>query len=533
MMRTPLPLAAFLSAAAALSVEIAIVRLGAPYVGQSLLPWSAAIVSVLLGLTAGHVLGGFAGGAAADRDALRRRLALAWAAGALSAAAMPLLVAGMEGRLSDEPGSGTFEVAAMAALAFPPSVAAGLVLPLLVRIAMATPGVEVPRTVGAIYAGSATGSVAGTAAAGFLLLEVWGSAGLAFAVALLWFALATAAVPWRRGRASRTVAAGGVAAAALAAIGLAGGRGPCLVESRYTCIRLLDRELAGGGLLRFMILDEGVHSASDRDRPERLHLGYAALADRLAQAALSRSGRPRALVIGGGGATLPRAWAAASPPVEVRVAELDGAVADMAARSMWAGGLPNLHTTVGDGRAMLRSLPVGAAFDVVLMDAYRTRSVPPHVVTREFDAEVAARLAESGVFLSNVIDRGDTLFLTLSIARTLSTVFPAVDVWIAEGEGNHATNVVLAAWKEAARAFRPDEIAVPVTVMEAGEAPRSRPVTWRRVDFRDAATRWPHACPVVLTDDRAPVDRLLAGRHACSGVKRSARSGPAAAEGER
>src|SRR5690606_30682969 len=57
-----LPLAVFLSAAACLAVELAIVRLGAPHVGQSLLPWTAAIIAVLLGLTLGHVLGGRAGG---------------------------------------------------------------------------------------------------------------------------------------------------------------------------------------------------------------------------------------------------------------------------------------------------------------------------------------------------------------------------------------------------------------------------------------------------------------------------------------
>ncbi|MGB5904614.1 MAG: hypothetical protein WBH00_17380, partial [Xanthobacteraceae bacterium] len=58
MIRLLLPLAVLLSAAASLTVELAIVRLGAPYLGQSLLPWSAAIVSVLLGLTIGHMLGG-------------------------------------------------------------------------------------------------------------------------------------------------------------------------------------------------------------------------------------------------------------------------------------------------------------------------------------------------------------------------------------------------------------------------------------------------------------------------------------------
>ncbi|MGB6077846.1 MAG: fused MFS/spermidine synthase, partial [Xanthobacteraceae bacterium] len=71
MIRLLLPLAVLLSAAASLTVELAIVRLGAPYLGQSLLPWSAAIVSVLLGLTIGHMLGGLTGGETATSHALR------------------------------------------------------------------------------------------------------------------------------------------------------------------------------------------------------------------------------------------------------------------------------------------------------------------------------------------------------------------------------------------------------------------------------------------------------------------------------
>jgi len=289
----------------------------------------------------------------------------------------------------------------------------------------------------------------------------------------------------------------------------------CLRESRYTCIRLTDQALAGGGLLRFMILDEGVHSASDRDRPQLLHLGYAALADRLARAAFAQAAMPRALVIGGGGATLPRAWAAPPNRAGVTSIELDPLVVAMADDWMWAGGQPSLTTLIGDGRAIVRALPAGATYDVVLMDAYRTRSVPPHLVTREFDALVADRMSARGVFLSNIIDRPDTPLLALSIARTLSEIFPVVDIWAVEASAKGHTNFVVAAWKDAASARRLPQEVVTASVMAAGEAVRSRDLVWRHVDFKDADRHWPLACAMVLTDDRAPVDRLLAGTPVC------------------
>jgi hypothetical protein len=51
--------------------------------------------------------------------------------------------------------------------------------------------------------------------------------------------------------------------------------------------------------------------------------------------------------------------------------------------------------------------------------------------------------------------------------------------------------------------------------MEAGDAVRTQPVTWRRFDLATARARWPQACGAILTDDWAPVDRLLAGRAVC------------------
>jgi len=82
MSRFLVPLAVFFSAAASLGVELAIVRLGAPYVGQSLLPWSAAIASGC-SVDRGHVLGGIVSGRRDDLAAgpvqACRRVAAGWA----------------------------------------------------------------------------------------------------------------------------------------------------------------------------------------------------------------------------------------------------------------------------------------------------------------------------------------------------------------------------------------------------------------------------------------------------------------------
>lgn len=505
-----LPAAGALSGAAALSVEIAIVRLGAPHVGQSLLPWSAAIVSVLCGLALGHVLGGRAGGASADSRGLRRLLSAAWLSAGLGALAMPALASALAALLSGAEGPAWPAVLGLATLAFPPSLAAGLVLPLLLRLALAGGGAS-PRRVATILAASTGGSVVGTAAAGFLLLEQLGAAGLAAGAGLLWLALAAAALRPGAWPGAKVVGAA-VLGGALLLLGQAAS--PCQIETRYTCIRLADHALPGGGLLRLMMLDESLHSASDRDDPSRLHLAYTALLDRLAQPVLAGAEAPRALFVGGGGATLPRAWAAATPPVAVTVVELDRRVAAEAARAMWAGS-PQVTTLIGDGRAVLRSLPPGPQQQVVVLDAYRTHSVPPHLVTREFTVMVRDRLAADGVYLSNVVDRAATMQLTHAVATTLEAVFAAVDVWVMEGATDGLANAVVAAWRAAPDPARPDMLRMTTVAWDAAGTIREEEVTWRRLDAEQLARRWPAACRVVLTDDWAPVDRLIAGRQAC------------------
>jgi spermidine synthase len=512
------PAAVLLSAAAALATEIAIVRLGAPYVGQSLVPWSAAITSVLIGLMVGHVIGGSIGGAQASPVRLRTALGAAWLCGGAAALLMPPSVAW----LAAHGGFGEDDFwrapAAVAALAWPPSVAAGAVSPLVIRLwSLQAPG-ERPRVIAHCYAAGAAGSIIGTAMAGFVLLDRLGSAGLVAAIAGTWLVLAAIAMPWRWPARAAIVAAGAAAVVPISSMT------PCLIESRYTCIRLFDRALADGGIARFMLLDEGVHSASDRDHPQKLHLGYAVLVDQLAAAAFATNATPRAIVIGGGGNTLSRAWASRVPPVAVTSIEIDAKVAAAAAERMWAEPSPTLVTRIGDGRVLLQTIARPSA-DVVLMDAYRSRGVPPHLVTDEFNRLVLERLSHNGLFLSNVIDRVLGPQLAASVALTLKQSFPAVDLWVPEGAGARGlTNIVVAAWRNPTIAIRPATLTVDSTIVPAGEAASSIRSNWRRIDIHDLERAFPKLCPMQLSDDLAPVERLLAGGVRCSNTPTHARN---------
>jgi hypothetical protein len=90
-------------------------------------------------------------------------------------------------------------------------------------------------------------------------------------------------MPWDAPSRRRSVVVTGAAGVGGVLLLLGQGASPCHTETRYTCIRLSDHALPGGGLLRLMMLDESPHSASDRDDPGRLHFAYTALVDRLSR----------------------------------------------------------------------------------------------------------------------------------------------------------------------------------------------------------------------------------------------------------
>jgi predicted membrane-bound spermidine synthase len=167
----------FLSAAAALAVEIIAVRIMAPVVGMSLYTWTAIIAVVLAGLSIGHWA---AGRLYEDTEVPGRgdaviagSLALAGLA-TIGAAYLRLLALDVVDSLG---GVGIPSIIALSILLFfAPSFFVGIVAPAATTLALADEAVDRGRTIGRMFALGAAGSILGTMAAGFILLSWVGSA---------------------------------------------------------------------------------------------------------------------------------------------------------------------------------------------------------------------------------------------------------------------------------------------------------------------------------------------------------------------
>ncbi|MEQ8398383.1 fused MFS/spermidine synthase [Thalassobaculum sp.] len=509
--RIVLDLTLLLSAACGLIVEIVAGRLIAPYVGMSLYTWTAIIAVVLAGLSAGHWIGGQLATAKASEATTVRRLSLALVFASVSSLASLGLLRIISGPLLS---SGIGDVPAVmllcAALFLLPSLFVGIVAPIVTRLAVEQRADDPGPVIGRMYALGTLGSIAGTLSAGYLFISWIGSAGTIVAVSATYAGLAVLCALYGRQRTIALVI--GIAIVLLGSTATWTGRqgafaSACLQESDYFCIRVDDFSAVSGRPSALIVLDHLAHSINDRDDPSILFSAYVHFVDEYTRRRhLERRSRPTfsAFFIGGGGYTLPRAWAESVPNARLVVAEIDPAVTRMARDHLWFDAAhPAIAIHHRDARLLLQSLPAEPTFDVVFGDAFHDISIPSHLVTREFHDEIARRLTPNGFYVANVVDSGVRPRFLSALIHTLQQDYRSVEVW-AEAEA-----VVAAVERTGERT---------TYIVVAGRSPGP----YTRLDSRNGLQRQWLRLPLkavqdlagtdvpILTDDFAPVDRLMA-----------------------
>ncbi|HDP89428.1 MAG TPA: hypothetical protein ENN42_05650 [Thioalkalivibrio sp.] len=485
-------LAIFLSSAGLMALEIAAARLLAPYIGASLYSWTAIIGVVLGGLSVGNWLGGVW----ADRGADESVAGWVLGAGALACVGVLLLLTLVGGPLQRmEMGLLAASFVYVATLFFVPAVLLGVVTPLLTTLALRLDA-RTGHIVGMMHALAAFGSIVGTFATGYVFIQYFGTRAVILGTGAV---LALLALVFLRRRMPA------IAVLAVLAVGLVswtGARGGfealCDRETNYFCIRVVDvsRDLPFGQG-RGLVLDHLLHGISHRERPRFLPSPYTHLMDEVIVAhADGIEGRPlRSFFAGGGAYTQPRALRARYPDAEIVIAEIDPAVTAVAREQMYYDGAADriIHS---DARRVLAGMPEGH-FDVIVGDVFHDIAIPYHLVTAEYAELVRSRLTPDGLYVLNVVDAHPDPRLVKSIVKTLGTVFADVRVW-------------LEAWPE-----RPERMTYVITMggataLSERVMARNWPAReWQDITGRLLATGTPLAELPVLTDDLAPVERLL------------------------
>jgi spermidine synthase len=524
-------IAVFSSGAVLLGVEIAASRVLAPFFGSSLFVWGSLIGVVLTGLAIGY----WAGGALADLFPAPWLLSGTMALGAGLVLAIPFVDDPvLEAVVRLDLGARSNPLLASIVLFGPPSLVFAAVTPIAVRL-LSRSVTRAGSTAGRLFAISTAGSIVGTFATAFFLIpEVGTNQLLALAAAALFAAVALVALVERLAVVlAISLLAGAAAVAASVSFAVDDGaarltgaaarnwspvyRGRGFSEprvdygeegldvvyakdTRYHRLAVVDDVD-----IRYLRFDSSLQSGMLLERPFATAFRYTDYF----QLGLAYNPRARdVLFVGvGGGSGLKRLWRD-FPPLQLHAVELDPVVVDVAYRYFGLPHHPRLLVEVEDGRRFLAGNQ--RRWDVIVIDAYFSDSIPFHLTTHEFLELVRSRLAPGGVVVANVIGaiEGSGSRLFRAFYRTYRSVFPTVVVHPVLEPGDR------------------DLGGLRNQIVIAGETPAPRKDflrdRWRRIraasprapDLRDAISdRYDGIVKTddvpLLTDDYAPTDALL------------------------
>jgi spermidine synthase len=258
--------------------------------------------------------------------------------------------------------------------------------------------------------------------------------------------------------------------------------------------------------IRQIALDRLIHSRVNLNDPRDLRYEY----EWVYSGAIGKyypEGKPiTALVIGGGGYAYPHYLEVTRPGSRIDVAEIDSAVTEAAHA---ACGLPrdtSIHIFNMDARNFTddrirpsRNGQTLARYDCIFGDSINDYSVPYHLTTREFNERLNALLADAGLYLFNLIDILDSGRFLGAVVNTCRTVFPYVYVFSSRDDpATRDTFVVV-------NAKRPLDMAdVPATLRDL------YPYGGELLTDAEMERLREHSRNIVLTDDFAPVDNMLA-----------------------
>jgi spermidine synthase len=345
-----------------------------------------------------------------------------------------------------------------AAVVFPAAVTAGYQFPLLFAL-LGRGSERVATDIGQLYALNTVGSIAGALLGGFVLIPgagaivSWQLAGSVFALTAL--AALAAALALEARNIVRSAVTGALAGAALAASAAPGPsaafRHTPIGAGRVKLHGLSHNELVAwqrwqedqiiwerdGSETAVAVLRENglsftVNGKMDgsvyRDRGTQAMLG-------LLPALLHP--RPRSAFVIGLGTGMTAGWLGRVPGMErVDVAELEPAIAEVAqmaaAMNHDVMQQPNVAVHYGDGREQL--LTSDRRYDLIASEPSNPyRAGIASLFTEDFYSVVRSRLEPGGVFTQWTQDYEIDARSVRTIARTLTSVFPAVELWQTEG----------------------------------------------------------------------------------------------------
>lgn len=414
--KVSLPATVFITGACILVVEIVATRILSPYFGNTIFTVSSVISVVLTALSIGYVIGG----RLADKNP---RSSIFYGIIGLSGICI-LLLKVMDNLILPKLGTSlsvtSGPLISSVILFFIPSLLLGTLSPFAIKLqSMANPLTGIGSISGGIFFWSTLGSIFGSLMAGFVLIPHLGIESILVSVGIILVCLGTIPFVINRKKAFPLM----IILAALTLTGISSPSDKNYVYNRdglYEKVQIYD-DFFKGRPTRFLQLDRGLSSAMD------LETGGVTF-DYTKYYSIYQAIKPdakRALVIGGGAYSIPKALLSELPDAQVDVSEIEPTLYDLSKKYFNLTDSPRLTNYTEDGRRLLTDQD--KPYDVIFSDVYYSLySIPSHFTSQEFFKLAKSKLSDDGVFIANII--GSTSrqapSLTLSEMRTFQSAFP-------------------------------------------------------------------------------------------------------------
>jgi len=403
----------FICGGAVLAIEILGTRILGPYYGVNIFLWSALISVTLIALSAGYMIGG----RIADRQKNYNLLTVIIALAGILTILIPLFRNGVI-EITESMGLRLSVLISSLILFFPALTLLGMVSPYAIKLR--TQSLDVVGTrAGDLYSVSTIGSVLAALITGYYLIPKIGVVKLTVGTGII--LVITAIIIFVSGRKNTYKLTAVPLILLLAFISInffpaeraEPGKGILTVrQSMYAEVRVMDLDQN-----RFLLIDGGIHSAIDQTTKKNI-LPYAWVLD------ITKNLEPYAgdmLLIGLGGGSVLKSFYEDNWDVEV--VEIDPVIEEVEKKYFNpVPGFDNIY--IEDGREFLRK--TDHQYDLVVLDAFGSSSVPFHLITAESFLLARQHLREDGLIAVNIEAIGWHDIIVGSIAKTLRQVFKYV-----------------------------------------------------------------------------------------------------------
>lgn len=132
----------------------------------------------------------------------------------------------------------------------------------------------------------------------------------------------------------------------------------------------------------------------------------------------------RLLMVGLGGAAVTNFLSEWFPNLKIDVVEIDGKVIEVSKKYFFLKESSRHRTFEEDGRVFIQKRKGQELYDWIILDAFKSGSIPYHLKTHEFYKEIRTILEPNGIVSSNLYGKGNSL--KPRDTKTFMSVFPNI-----------------------------------------------------------------------------------------------------------